>query len=786
MRLLITYLVVTGVSLYLTHHLVQKLRVWAAMFLVILPTLFLGEAFATSGVYAPLDIAYRWEPLASYKGRYGIGNQRSPLLVDIVDMHIPWRKAVRDAVKNRQWPLWNRFQLAGEPLLAVQMSEVLWPGTWLGFALPLAQAWTFDMALRVFLALLAAFLLLRDMDCSDVAACFGATAWALCDFLIFFLGYPPGPAAAAFPLLVLGLRRVALTNGSDGRGITVAATAVILSAGHPETSLHAVAFGGVFFLILLFQQPADRRARPLRQALVSGFLGVALMAVSLVPFLEVLPHTFEYGLRSGSFAATRKSVPLAQSVANLENQVVPYSLGVSGRSDVAEHYETSSYAGALVLVFAAVGLCFPGKDRLAIAIVGALGVLVAVGLRGVADVAGKLPLFSIAINQRLVFVGAFSLAVFAGFGLDAVIRAHRWRLAIGTAVGVGVLIVGVWLERRPAMQGLRMARGYMEWRLALELIPVLALIAAAAWRPARRLLEEQAWIVLLVLAALRYAEIGRLYPVAPANSFYPPLEVLAPIARGQPERFASFGLNFIPNMSALYELEDVRGYEAMTLRRLVETFPLWCVSQGMWFNRVDDPTRPFLSFLNVRYFLVPLDYAAPPGWRSIATGPGGRLLVNERVLPRAFVPRRVYCDQNEERELATLTSIQDFGTEGTAGLGCTTPQWRDNGRAAARVQRYDRNAMSLAVEAAAPTLVATSIPAWPGWQVHVDGKATQPVFYNHAFLGIPVPTGNHLVTLNYLPEGVWIGSLISGLAVALLIAKSLFNRRGVQGDSASD
>jgi len=213
-----------------------------------------------------------------------------------VDMHIPWRKAVRDAVKNRQWPLWNRFQLAGEPLLAVQMSEVLWPGTWLGFALPLAQAWTFDMALRVFLALLAAFLLLRDMDCSDVAACFGATAWALCDFLIFFVGYPPGPAAASFPLLVLGLRRVALTNGNDGRGITVAAMALILSAGHPETSLHAAAFGGVFFLIVLFQQPANRRARPLRQALVSGFLGVALMAVTLVPFLEVLPHTFEYGL----------------------------------------------------------------------------------------------------------------------------------------------------------------------------------------------------------------------------------------------------------------------------------------------------------------------------------------------------------------------------------------------------------------------------------------------------------------------------------------------------------
>ncbi len=777
MRLLITYLIVASAALALTHRFVQRLRPWAAVFVAFLPVVFLGEAFATNGVYAPLDIAYRWEPLASYKGRFGIGNQRTPLLVDVVDMHVPWRKAVRDAAKNGRWPLWNRFQLAGEPLLAVQMSEVLWPGGWLGFALPLAQAWTFDMALRIFVALLAAFLLLRDMDCSNVAACFGATAWALCDFLIFCLGYPLGPAAAALPLLVLGLRRIALTNGRDGRGVTVAATALILSAGHPETSLHAVAFGGVFFLVVLLQQPANMRARPLFQALVSGLLGVALMAITIVPFLEVLPHTFEYGIRSGYFSATRKSVPLIQSAVNIENQVVSYSLGVSGRSLVAEHHETSSYGGALILIFAVVGLCVPSKHRLALATVGVLGILIAIGLRGVADVAGKLPLFSIAINQRLVFVGAFSLAIFAGLGLDAVIRGNRWRLASGAAVGVGILIFGVWIERRPTMLSLKMTPRYMEWRLALELLPVLGVIAAASWRPARRLLMRHAWIVPLALAAFRYPETGRLYSVAPANSFYPPLEVLAPIARGQPQRFAAFGLNFIPNMAALYELEDVRGYEAMTLRRLVETFPLWCVSQGMWFNRIDDPTKPFLAFLNVRYFLVPVDYATPPGWRSVASGPGARLLENERVLARAFVPRRIYCDDNNDGQLATLKSIQDFGVEGVAGLGCATPQWRDNGRAVAQVQRYDANAMSVAVQAAAPTLVATSIPAWPGWQVHVDGDASQPIFYNHAFLGVQVPAGNHLVTLNYLPRGVLIGGLISGLAAVLLIAKSVFTAR---------
>src|SRR5690349_8639592 len=75
---------------------------------------------------------------------------------------------------------------------------------------------------------------------------------------------------------------------------------------------------------------------------------------------------------------------------------------------------------------------------------------------------------------------------------------------------------------------------------------------------------------------------------------------------GEPYRVAGIGNALVPNVSAVYGIEDVRAYEAMTLSRLRDTFPLWCVPQGVWFNRVDDATRPFLSFLNVRWLLTEL------------------------------------------------------------------------------------------------------------------------------------------------------------------------------------
>jgi len=767
MRLVLTYLVTVVGVLYVAHRFLRPLKALTACFLTLVPALFLGEAFATNGVYAPLDIAYHWQPLTAYREQFGIGQMRTPLLVDVVDQHIPWRKAVREALKHGRLPLWNRFQLAGEPLLAVQMPGVLWPAVWLAFVLPLAQAWTFDMAFRIFLALLAAYLFLRDLDCSEVAACFGATAWALCDFLMFALGYPHGAAAAALPLLVMGLRRIAHRQNRSGTGLAILAICVILAAGHPETSLHAIAAAGFYFLILLFGQARGHRLGAAARATAAGVLGLMLMAVTIVPFLEVLPHTLEYSLRKESFARESKSVPVSQSLASLEAQLVPYVQGVSGHSRTTLWYESAAYPGLLVLALAGVGLCIRHRDRLALVITGIVSMAVALGVRGVADLVSKLPLFDIALNQRLVFIGAFVVAMLAGIGLDAILRGSRWQLAIGMALGVAVLTGAVFLHRRNGMLALQMPQRYMYDRLALQLVPVLAFLALAASRASRNLLTRGAWALPFALAAVRYGETGRLYPVAPAKAFYPPLDVLSPINRQAPYRFAAFGMTFIPNMAALYELEDIRAYEAMTLGRLVATFPLWCIPQPVWFNRVDDPTKPFLSFLNVRYFLVPPDYGVPPGWRLVKTSLAANLLENERVLPRAFIPRRVFCGGRDEEQLAVFKSIQDFSESGVVEAGCPAPTWLPNGRAEARITKYRADALDVGVVAESPTLLATSIVGWPGWQAEIDGRPAKSVFYNHAFLGVWMPSGRHVVTLRYLPVGVLAGGVISGLAFLL-------------------
>ena len=247
LRTLAVYGGTAALLLFLAHRWIVPVRARVALLLALAPLLFTGKAMLTGGVFAPLDIAYQGEPLLSHRAEMGIGKTRNGLLVDVVSQMIPWRKAVREAFAEGRFPLWNPYLLAGEPLLAVQQPAVLHPGTWIGLLLPLPQAWTFDMTLRIFLALACGYLFFRGTRASELAALLGAAAWAFSDFLIFFVGYPVTPSVAPFPLLLLGLSRLAGKADRRAVGVTVAALVLTAIAGHPETLLFAVTGGGLYF-----------------------------------------------------------------------------------------------------------------------------------------------------------------------------------------------------------------------------------------------------------------------------------------------------------------------------------------------------------------------------------------------------------------------------------------------------------------------------------------------------------------------------------------------------------
>ena len=183
-------------------------------------------------------------------------------------------------------------------------------------------------------------------DCGEAPALLGAAGWAFCDYQVFFAGWQHTAASAPFPLLLLGLRRLAFDPGRRAVALTVVALLLIVTAGHPETLLFSVSAAGVFFLFELGWAGRGRRPRSLGLALLAGGITLGLSAVLLLPLIEALPHTFEHAIRSAHYAHIVRSVSLPESLRRSIPDVVPYALGVSGKGKTAIGFgEPAAYAG---------------------------------------------------------------------------------------------------------------------------------------------------------------------------------------------------------------------------------------------------------------------------------------------------------------------------------------------------------------------------------------------------------------------------------------------------------
>jgi len=773
------YAAVCAALLWLSHRLVLPIRAPIALILALAPLLLTGKALLTGGVYAPIDIPYQAPPLSVYAKGLGIAGTRSPALSDVAAQMIPWRKAVRDAVKNGRLPLWNRFLLAGDPLMAAQQPGTLHPGTWVSMLLPLAQSWTFDMALRFFAALLFAYLFLRDIGCREMAALFGAAGWAFCDYLVFFVGWPHNPSAAPLPLLLLGLRRLVSRGNARAVALTVIALFLVMTAGHPETALHCMSAGALYFLFELAWAGRGRRLRPLLLSLLAGVLTLGLSAVILLPFIQSAPETLEYFVRRTYYAHAHRSLAPLESLRHALLNVMPYFFGVPGKGEALPgQWEMAGYGGSVLWPFAAAGAVSKSRVKWPLLVIGFVGLALGSRFPGITDMVARLPLFDVAINERMIFLAAFAFSALAGLGVDRFARGDFGRLCVAVSLIAPLALLTLGVLARPDLERLAMPRSYLNFRLLAQIVPLIgvAVLVIAAKRLSRVFV---CGCILALLLAQRGVEERDMYPTYPNRVFYPPVAAFDKIPRPLPFRFAAVGFSFIPNIASLYELEDVRGYEAMTFRPLFDTYPLWSVHQAIWFNRIDDPTKPFLSFLNVRWVYASPGFRPPAGWPVLYQGPDGMLLENPTALPRAFTPRELAYESDPRRRLDILSTISDFAVRGVVGekqpAGLAAGSWERNGEASVEIVSYLPQRIALSIEAKDPAFVATSMTAWPGWKLTVDGQNTQLLSYNHAFLGFRVAQGRHGAILRYMPDSVVVGSIIS--LGTLMIGLSLLLKR---------
>ncbi len=793
------YVIAASLLLWISHRALVPLSRVAAIALLLLPLCVTGKALLTGGVFGPVDLPYFTEPLRAMRVPLGVPQPHNGMLSDLYAQMIPWRKAVQFALAHGQWPLWNPFILSGTQLAASAQPAAYSPFTLIACLLPVAQSITFTAALTFFLGGLGAFLFARELGCRESVALSAAAGWMYSGPMAFFVLWSLGNSWTLFPLVLFATRRSVHLPGIRSTAILATTLTLLLLAGHPETAFHIVFCGSLYALVEMLVLRRNV-VRPLASALAAGVIALLLCAIYILPIFEAAPQTMEQQFRTGGYLDIPRGVAAVESEARILTDLFPHLHGRywNWKDPHWVPLETSA-VGSILLALAAYAIIRVRRREVAFfAALALFGILARAAWAPLAALLQKLPLFDITLNERFCFAAAFSLVILGALGLEHALRRNDRALFYTLAFAMIFFAAGAFAINRFNI----MAHSLSEWgvytlfgELAClgvgAMVVVSGLRGRAAAQPAgdsqtggpetsrpRDLATAIAAAIPIAILTLiviqRWLAGYDIYPTLPAYAAYPPVPIFRSLPRqtGEPFRIVGRAHALVPGTSALYELEDARGYEALTFSRYVATYDAWCKHQPVWFNRVDDLTKPFLSMLNVRYAIASDKLPPPDGWRRVAVQRGAELLENTRVLPRAFVPDRAVFGTSFDGTLDAMKAATDFRDRAWIEAPLPAGERGNTGCTVASVRRDDGDLIVEAATSAGGWVVITE-PAWDGWRVYIDGRRVQHFYANVAFLGVFVPPGGHTIRLTYLPESFVHGRAISFSTLALLLGGGL-------------
>ena len=686
---------------------------------------------------------------------------------DFTQQFLVFRRFAFAELRAGRWPVWMPCIDGGYPYQADPQSALFYPPALLNLAAQAIggaqrfslEALEIEATLHVLLAALSMYGFLRGETRRRSAALVGALVFGFGGYLT---GYPVlqlaiVETAAWLPLALWGARQLAhARRGLRATALAVALTAAPLAlsilAGHPQT------YTFVFYVVAFYLAYRARRERlawrsiSLRLAVAFG-LAVALSAVQLVP-------SFEYTRLS-----TRAELPYTESSTGFPLADIA-QIVVAG---VVSHF-SPLYVGLLPLALLGLTIGVRRGDAAFWLVLGAAGLLVSFG----GHLAVFDPIYFFAPGYRLfrdqerhALIVAMSASVLAAYGADVLAgslsrRARVWLrgeirwLAAGwllLAVALAVTLYASWQDVQPDLES-------VPDRVALSVLALgatLVVFALRSIRPARRVLPAL-WVGIL---AFDLATANRAVNwTAPADPF-PPQASIEAIGADAPAGsiFRVHDEKRLPGHSLCASgLDEVGGITPIHLASY-ERFTLRVPRVVRW------------GLLNVRYVVTwrgALENATP----IARQGEGADAIYTYRLNadhPRAWVVHRVEVKPGREAIEAALAAP---GFDPLATAYTTEPVRADSAAGADRLSIAALRPAYVHIDAdlASAGLLVASEVNYPGWMATVNGVETPIIEVNGLLRGVAVPSGLSRIEFVYRPSSLYVGGLISGVALVAWIA----------------
>lgn len=695
-------------------------------------------------------------------------------------------------------PLWNPLNNCGIPFAAQWNTMVFYPFSLIYLLLPFP--WSLNLFCLghaawggVTMYWLARWWIGRTGSLGPMIA---GLAFAWNGLTLHALMWPNNIAALAWmPWVVLSVQLAARRGGRQVFG-AVFAGAVQMLAGAPEI----IGFTWGISLLLLFSGrhgPDPRTAGPATPEAFSGWryapmagrfcavfaLVLAVSAIQLLPFLDLL----SLSQRNRHFGGDSWSLP-AWGLANFFVPLfrsTPSRLGVYSQDE--QQWTSSYYMGIGVMLLALIAL-FNQRDRgtRLLGCVLLMAIWLAFGQTGwlYQWVNQVLPVLGfVRFPVKFIVLAVFTLALLAGQGGDWVLRQPLeqvqrvcCRTGLVLAGLCGVILAVAFLYPFPGDSW------PAAWKSGMSRIAFLVLMGAGIIFRVRggegsaRFLSACGILLCLGLDVLTHAPAQN--PVVPASSFAC-AQAGRPAGTGDFQRtlltpgFKGF-MSYASTDSALENWKGLRAAHYANCNLLDGTpktdgfYSLYLRDEALLRERMERTPNltalPILDFLSVDRVPDPkviFGWEQRKGFLPLVTSGQRPVFVSEgEALERAgsmgFKPAEEVC--------LPITARAADGNESAAGAEIDS-------------RRMMREKILFTTRAEKPAWVVVGQAYHPAWRLSVDSKPGKIFKANGAFQAFQVPAGTHQVEISYRDNKLFLGAIISVLAMGLCAGGFLLSSR---------
>jgi hypothetical protein len=737
---------------------------------------------------------------------------------DVSSYYFAAKKIVRDTILAGEWPLWNRFFGAGQPMAANPEYAVFYPPHLL-LLLP-GYDWWFQALVVAHVAFGATgmYRFLRSIGLSGLAALYGAIAFAfggitasLLNLLpyLFILAWMPWALASGRKWMLFGDRR-ALAAAAFAFGMQ------ILTA-EPSTLVQVWLMVGVWTLFTASERRERRELARLSGRLAALFvLSVAVGAVQLLPAIDhvgdsVRSMRFEYeAVVSWSSPPLR---PLELLLPSLLGR--PWFAGEGGYWGAIFYapqqlpFLFSIYCGFPVLVLAVYGFVRAGRVARWLGVSCAAAYVLAIG--------GATPLFRVLFDlgpaqsfrypEKLLIVPLVAIIVFAASRLD---HAGDDR-AVVSRIGVGLAVAGLvasvaalvfvssetGLDLVASVGSATTAAGALDLQRAIRADWVLNVgrfaVFAILFFALRRNVPVKRWLAALVVIGFADLAVG-FRAVSPSvdREFFEPPAVAArldeqrdewrvfPLANwyqaygrsAQGSRFSETGAGTywtVRNGMAPMLLSAWGFRQALELDYdRTALVPTTHMLQALWQIRNqlgDERDRSLMAMASARYYTRFRSFEREMSRAGSVREAEPVDYVEVPTNPIYWIPERIERVAGKEGFVSRFLESDPGPRTALVGIDPFDPS-------PCRILGVEEKASSarVEVECEGPSLLVANVTPHEYWKASIGNEDVEIVTVNLAYSGVRIPAGTHVVAFDYRNPIVSLGAVITFVALLVLLS----------------